>query len=58
MEEETLFILNGKVMCQLIFDVVGTHPNDGPEDPEFVLITDKTFQEYGMTKVRYKCSRW
>lgn len=35
------------------FDVVGTHPNDGPEDPEFVLIADKTFQEYGMTKVRY-----
>ncbi len=34
-------------------DVIGTHPNDGPEDPVFELIADKTFQEYGMTKVKY-----
>lgn len=33
--------------------VIGSHPSDGPDDPLFVLIEDKIFQEYGMTKVKY-----
>ncbi len=35
------------------FDIIGNHPYYGPEDPEFELIEDKTFQEYGMTKVKF-----
>lgn len=35
------------------YDIVGVHPYDGPEDPEFELIADKTFPEYGMTKVKF-----
>jgi len=35
------------------YDIIGVHPYYGPEDPEFELIEDKTFQEYGMTKVKY-----
>ncbi len=34
-------------------EVVGTHPYSGPADPTFELISDKTFQEFGMTLVRY-----
>ena len=35
------------------YDIIGVHPYYGPEDPEFELIEDKTFQQYGMTKVKY-----
>lgn len=35
------------------YDIIGTHPYDGPEDPVFELIEDKIFPEYGMTKVKY-----
>lgn len=35
------------------YDIVGTHPYEGPEDPVFELIADKIFPEYGMTKVKY-----
>lgn len=31
---------------------VGTHPFTGDERPKFELIADKTFQQYGMTKVK------
>ena len=33
--------------------ILGVHPYYRPEDPEFELIEDKTFQEYGMTKVKF-----
>ena len=33
--------------------VLGSHPVVRDADPQFVEITDKTFQQYGMTQVRY-----
>ncbi len=35
------------------YDLIGVHPYSGYSDPVFELIEDKTFQEYGMTKVKY-----
>lgn len=35
------------------YDLVGIHPYSGYEDPVFELIEDKTFQEFGMTKVKF-----
>lgn len=34
-------------------EIIGVHPVTGYADPVFELIEDKTFQEYGMTKVKY-----
>lgn len=33
--------------------IVGTHPYAGAKDPVFLEIEDKTFQQYGMTQVKY-----
>lgn len=35
------------------YDLVGVHPYPGYPDPVFELISDKTFQEFGMTKVKF-----